>query len=206
MVLRGVVAQGVGFGLATGRPMRRLNDAVQSLSFPHLVGCANGALVYEPATHRIVACQEMSRHAVKANVTAVRQAWPDCEIAVERLIRDASSRFEQVLYAEQNATHRWPAGDRAQLIPESMLWAKPALKIMVRDRTNRSEAMAAYAGRLLADTAEVTYANPDNCLIEITQLGINKGWAAKTMAECLNVHSGPSVAFGDMPNDLPLFR
>jgi len=205
MVLRAAAAQGAHVTLATGRPMRRMGAVIRGLSVL-LVACANGALVYEPATGRIVACQEMSRHAIDAIAAALRRAWPACEIAVERLQRAASGEFEQVLYAQHDATSGWPAGDRARPVPAGMLSARAALKIMVRNRGTQSADMASRAGRLLQGTADVTYANPRNGLIEISHLGASKGWAAKTMAETLDVDVGAAVAFGDMPNDLPMLR
>ena len=206
MVLHAAVAQGVHVALATGRPLRRMGAIIRGLGIPCIVACANGALVYEPATYRIVACQEMNRHSIDATVAALRRIWPTCEIAVERLRRAAPGGFEQILYAEQGATGNWPADDHAQPVPADMLSARAALKIMVRDRGRRSADMAAHAARLLHNAAEVTYANPRNGLIEISHLGVNKGWAAMTMAHSHDVHADAAVGFGDMPNDLPMLR
>lgn len=204
-VLASIVAQGMHLAVATGRPLRRISAFSRSLGFPCLVACANGALVYEPTAHRILACEEMSGPVIAGIEAAIRAAWPACEIAVERLNR-VSGEFEQVLYAEEGAAKGWPAGDRARPVSAAMLSAKAAVKIMVRDQIRSSADMASHATRLLRDTADVTYANPKNGLIEISRLGINKGWAAMTLAEMLDMRANDIWAFGDMPNDIPMFR
>lgn len=205
-VLASVVAQGIHLALATGRPLRRISAFSSSLGFPCLVACANGALVYEPTAHRILVCEEMSAPVVASIVAAIRATWPTCEIAVERVNRVFSGEFEQVLYAEEGAAKGWPAGDRARPVSATMLSAKAAVKIMVRDQIRSSADMAFHARRLLRDTADVTYANPKNGLIEISRLGINKGWAATMLADMLDIRAKAICAFGDMPNDIPMFR
>ena len=59
-VVRAAVDAGARFVLATGRPPRWVQPVVDALGFAPMSVCANGAVIYDPATDRIVAARAVS--------------------------------------------------------------------------------------------------------------------------------------------------
>ena len=54
------VGAGATFVLATGRPPRWVQPVVDALGFAPMAVCANGAVIYDPATDRIVSARTLS--------------------------------------------------------------------------------------------------------------------------------------------------
>ena len=52
--VRAAVAGGAHFILATGRPPRWVHPVVEALGFAPMAACANGAVIYDPATDRVL--------------------------------------------------------------------------------------------------------------------------------------------------------
>src|SRR6202011_5745896 len=55
-----VIAAGATFVLATGRPPRWIGPVVDALGFAPMSVCANGAVLYDPASDRIVSARTLS--------------------------------------------------------------------------------------------------------------------------------------------------
>ncbi|HTH87079.1 HAD family hydrolase, partial [Mycobacterium sp.] len=54
------VDSGAQFVLATGRPPRWVQPVVDALGFAPMAVCANGAVIYDPSTDRIVSARTLS--------------------------------------------------------------------------------------------------------------------------------------------------
>ena len=57
--VRAAVDAGTRFVLATGRPPRWVQPVVDALGFEPMAVCANGAVVYDPSTDRIVSARTL---------------------------------------------------------------------------------------------------------------------------------------------------
>ncbi|MGW0877991.1 HAD family hydrolase, partial [Streptomyces sp. NPDC002740] len=57
---------------------------------------------------------------------------------------------------------------------------------------------------VVGDLATVTLSGPRT--VELQPYGIDKGTGLALAAEALGVDPAATIAFGDMPNDLPMFR
>ena len=80
------------------------------------------------------------------------------------------------------------------------------LKILYRLEGGGADEMLAAVRPALEGLAEPVHSNADDCLLEIAALGVSK---ASTLAELVVAAGmGPEdvVAFGDMPNDVPMLR
>ncbi|PRC47431.1 HAD family hydrolase, partial [Mycobacterium sp. ITM-2017-0098] len=62
--VRAVVDSGAQFVLATGRPPRWVKPIVDQLGFAPMAVCANGAVIYDPSTDRILAARTLSADAL----------------------------------------------------------------------------------------------------------------------------------------------
>jgi hydroxymethylpyrimidine pyrophosphatase-like HAD family hydrolase len=64
--------------------------------------------------------------------------------------------------------------------------------------------MLAIARKVLAGVAEVVHSDPASYLLEISAPGVTKASALAWLAAELDVPASEVVAFGDMPNDVPM--
>ena len=82
-VLREVVAAGVVLVLVTARPPRTVRPLAEQLQAQGLAICCNGALIYDLGAQRIVRHAACEPEIVHELVTALRQARPGVQFAVE---------------------------------------------------------------------------------------------------------------------------
>ena len=57
--IQAAMADGVQFVLATGRPPRWIPPVVSELGFAPMAVCANGAVVYDAATDRVISARTL---------------------------------------------------------------------------------------------------------------------------------------------------
>ncbi|MGH8825320.1 MAG: HAD family hydrolase, partial [Jiangellaceae bacterium] len=81
--LRGAEAHGVLVIVATGRPPRWMRPVAEALGHTGLAICANGAIVYDMHTDRVVEHTPITRETVLGVAAAVRAAIPDVTFAAE---------------------------------------------------------------------------------------------------------------------------
>ena len=68
-----------------------------------------------------------------------------------------------------------------------------------------SAALAAALNRHIGILGDITYSTNDG-LVEISPVGITKATGVQDVARPLDVAAEDVVAFGDMPNDIPMLR
>jgi hydroxymethylpyrimidine pyrophosphatase-like HAD family hydrolase len=77
------------------------------------------------------------------------------------------------------------------------------VKLLVRHAAMTSEAMASAATAAIGDSVAVTFST-SNGLIELSRAGVTKGTGLAAVARHFRVSAEDVIAFGDMPNDLPM--
>ena len=196
--VRRVVAAGVPFVLVTGRPPRWVPPVVDDLGHAGLAVCANGALLYDAAAERVLEATTMSSLRLRDLAERLEVAIPGCQLAVER----PPSIEQQSFVVELDYEHPW-AGSQGLTVTRDELLGHEAVKLLVRHSELGSEAMARAAGALIGDAACITFSTGDG-LIELSAPGVTKGTGLASLAGRLGVDAADVIAFGDMPNDLPM--
>lgn len=193
-VLARVENAGVPFVMVTGRPPRWMAEVSRRTGHRGLAVCANGALVYDLHTERVVESSLLPEDAAAAVVGALREALPDITFAVER--PDLGFGHE-VAYVPS-----WePAED--QPLPVEQLLSGGVVKLLARHRGLSSDALLAAAREAVGDRATLTHSSNDG-LLEVSAVGISKASGLAALARQHGVDAADVVAFGDMPNDLPM--
>ena len=82
--VRAAVASGAQFVLATGRPPRWIPPVVDGLGFAPMAVCANGAVIYDPATDRVLSARTLSVAALAELAEIATRVIPGAGLAVER--------------------------------------------------------------------------------------------------------------------------
>lgn len=199
-----VVAAGVPLVLVTGRPPRWIPAIIAALGHAGLAVCANGAVIYDAASDQV-------RHAITVDplqlrdaAAAVRTALPDARLAVERPGRAAAELAGEQFLAEQGYTHPWPGGDSVTA-PRDELLGQPATKLLVRQPGASSDLMAGAISEVLGTALDVTFSTGQG-LVELSAPGVTKGSGLAIVADEFGIPAEDVVAFGDMPNDLPMLH
>ena len=198
-VLERVEDAGALFVMVTGRPPRWMAPVAEATGHRGLAVCANGALVYDLHTERVVRSSLLSAEVARDVVEALRRDLPGIAFAVEKApVEGLPGGFAR----EAVYVPRWDNGEVAVEDVEVMV-AGGAVKLLARQEDMGSDELLAAARSCLGPTAELTHSSADG-LLEISAPGISKASGLASLAEQWDVAAADVVAFGDMPNDLPM--
>ncbi|MGZ8801425.1 MAG: HAD family hydrolase [Mycobacterium sp.] len=200
--VRAVVDGGAQFVLATGRPPRWVRPIVDQLGFAPMAVCANGAVVYDPSTDRIVSARELSVDVLGELAEIATRVIPGAGLAVERVGRSAHDAATPQFVSSPGYEHAWLNPDNTEVSIEDLLSA-PAVKLLIRKAGARSADMAAELARHIGLEGDITYST-NNGLVEIMPLGVSKATGVEELARPQGIAAAEVVTFGDMPNDVPM--
>lgn len=187
---------GVHVVFVTGRPIRWM-EVVRAYVGPHgLAICSNGGVVVDLRTDRVTLARPIAAEVALAVISDIRAALPSVTFAVE----DSGGFAMEPGYP---ARHVVPGSTR--IGPVEHLIHDAPVKLLARDPDTDPDGFldaitAVAAGRVTATRSEAA------SLVEISAAGVTK---ATTLAlVCARFGIGPAevVAFGDMPNDLPMLE
>ncbi|GGN24868.1 hypothetical protein FHR83_008168 [Actinoplanes campanulatus] len=183
--------------LVTGRPLRWLHQLYDQLSAPLPAICANGAVIYDPDNDEVLRADPLPGDLLIDVAKRLRDTVPDVSLAVE--IEDGRAFLH-----EDTWTIRWEHDDRVRVIasPEE-LTAAPAVKLLARSATADPDDFLELVSRTLGDRAEATRSS-SSALVEISAAGVTKAAGLAWLCERHGITADQVVAFGDMPNDIPL--
>ena len=196
------VAGGAHFVLATGRPPRWIKPVVDALGFAPMSVCANGAVIYDPEHDRVVSALTLSVDTLAALAEITRQELPGAGLAVERICERAHDSATPQFVSSPGYEHAWLNPDNTEVSLEDLLSA-PAIKLLIRKAGASSAEMAAAMAGHVGDEGDLTYST-NNGLLEVVPRGISKATGLAEVAEPLGITLADAVAFGDMPNDVPM--
>jgi HAD superfamily hydrolase (TIGR01484 family) len=196
-VLRRVEQAGVQLVLVTGRPIRRMREIAASLGLDGVAICGNGALIYDLGRDEVLEHTQLSAAVLRELITELRAAIPDISFAIE-------SGFDvgrEPAYARQRG-----------LAPESKvgigdaleLCAQGASKLIASHPSLGHEELYEKTRALVAERASVTHSGAP--FLEIAAKGVTKAWALAGHCQRRGIDAADVLAFGDMPNDLPMLE
>ena len=200
--VRAAVAGGATFILATGRPPRWVRPVVDALGFAPMAVCANGAVIYDPAADRVVSAHTLSVDALATLAEVARRVIPGAGLAVERIGDRAHDTATPQFVSSPGYEHAWLNPDNTEVSIEDLLSA-PAIKLLIRKAGATSADMAAQLSKHVGIGGDITYST-NNGLVEVVPLGISKATGVDEIARPLGITDAGVVAFGDMPNDVPM--
>jgi Cof subfamily protein (haloacid dehalogenase superfamily) len=179
--------------IATGRPLRSLEPVRASLG--HSIAlCYNGALVVDLATDDILESSLLDGGIFARAVREVRGAGIRFVVATEGM-PDVGIR------AEPGFREGYPV-PRASL---EELAKTGMVKGLVRTAPDQFDAAWTAFTTRFAGELEVTRSGIAD-LIEISAAGVSKGGVIDRLARDWAIDPSDAIAFGDMPNDLEMFR
>lgn len=196
------VASGAVFVLATGRPPRWIPPVVEALGFAPMAVCANGAVVYDAANDRVVSAQTLSVDLLTEIAEIAVRTVPGAGLAAERVGRSAHDSATPQFVSAPGYEHAWLNPDNTEVSHADVI-SSPAVKLLVRKPGMPSSELAAALAKHVGLLGDITFSTNDG-LVEISPLGISKAIGVQQVAHPLEITAEDVVAFGDMPNDVPL--
>lgn len=197
-----VRAAGVPFVLATGRPPRWIGMVAEQLGFGPLAVCANGAVIYDADADRVISARELPTDVLKWAGDLALSVLPGAGLAAERVGSSAHDSATPQFVSAPGYEHAWLNPDNIELSATDIL-SQPAVKLLIRKPGMESTVMRAALEPLVGDRVDVTFST-NNGLIEIAAHAVTKASGLSQVASQLGVASTEVVAFGDMPNDVPM--
>ncbi|TQM29462.1 hypothetical protein FB390_1064 [Nocardia bhagyanarayanae] len=197
-----LIADGVPFVLATGRPPRWIDPVVEGLGFAPLAVCGNGAVIYDSAADRVLASRALDVETLSWIADLAERALPGCGLAAERIGASAHDAATPQFVSSPEYEHAWLNPDDTAVARHEVI-DTPAIKMLIRLSGALSGDMRAVLAPLIGDRADITYST-DHGLIELSAPGVTKASGLATVAQRLGVQHSAIIAFGDMPNDVPM--
>jgi Cof subfamily protein (haloacid dehalogenase superfamily) len=167
--------------------------------------CVNGAVLYDAATDKVLTASTLDPLQLRDAADALQKALPGCLFAAERLGNSAAGDDQQFV-AEPDYSYSWPQSEPSpdtRHAPLDEVLGQPAIKLLVRHPEMTSDVMAQAAAAAFGEAFSVTFSTKDG-LIELAGAGLDKGTGLAAVASRLGVPAEDVIAFGDMPNDLPM--
>lgn len=180
---------------ATGRPPRWMRPVADELGHTGVAVCANGAVVYDLHSDEVVEFDALVRSTVLTVSEIVRDAVPDAHFAVETL-GGFGAEPGYLPYDDDlpYVTHKGPIDELA---------GDDVVKLLVRHDTMGPDDLLAQVKTLAGDLVEVTHSSK-SALLEISATGVTKAATLARIAGRYGWQGEHAIAFGDMPNDLPM--
>ena len=195
-VLAEVERLGVPVVFVTGRPLRWAEEVFDYVGDHGLAIVSNGALVWDVAGD-VPRLERPIEPALGLEMCrALREAVPGTAYAVETL---AGIGLEPD-FVERHAV---PEGARRGGIEE--LFREPALKLLARHEKLEPQEFWDLAEEVVRGRLVITWSST-TALLEISGPDVTKATTLALLCAELGVAAEDVLAFGDMPNDLPMLR
>ncbi|WP_425472346.1 HAD family hydrolase [Streptomyces cyaneus] len=194
--LAAATAAGAAHIVVTGRAVPWTRHILDDLGYRGLAVCGQGAQVYDAGEHRLLTSVTLDRQ-----LAGVALAKIEAEVGPLFLAASRDGLDGDVLvgpgYAVTGALPSTPFTDAADL------WSAPLNKIYVQ-HPDLSDDELAEAARQAAG-GFVTVAMAGEGIVELLPLGLSKATGLSLAARRLGLKAADTIAFGDMPNDIPMF-
>lgn len=194
-VLATLQERGVAVVIVTARPLRWMPSLWPLLGGRGYAVLSNGALVWDVARQRALEIRGLEAEPGLALVERIRARAPGAAFALE-LLSGPRAEPGYVPHADDVGRIDYLAGELAQL------WDEPAVKILVQDEAGDPARLRRAVLEAVGETAVATWTMDG--LMEVSAPGVTKALGLAGVAERLGVDQRDVVAFGDMPNDLPM--
>jgi hydroxymethylpyrimidine pyrophosphatase-like HAD family hydrolase len=192
--LAAVEDAGIQVVMVTARPPRWLHGLADVVGEHGLALCANGAFVYDVRSRQVLREHCLEVAVVEKIAIDLRNALTGIVFAVETRIG-----FSRELgYLDDYTT----PSDASAVTIEGLLDPSPG-KILARCGGVPADVFLRVITEVVGNRAVVSYSGATG-LAEISAAGVTKAAALRDWCATQGIDSADVIAFGDMPNDLPM--
>jgi len=192
-----VEAAGCQLVLCTARPTRWMRPLAEATGHRGIAICANGGVVWDLHSEAVIESFPLLPEVAREVVARVQDVVPGGAWAVERITGFAH---------EPAYWSRWPIPEGTPVEAVHVLVSEPAVKLMLRHDDLLADELVERAREVAGGLAEFTHSNSADGLLEISAAGVSKAAGLARYCHERGIASEHVIAFGDMPNDLPMLE
>ena len=189
-------AAGIEVVFVTGRPLRWAKDVFEHVGGHGHAIVSNGALIWDVASSSPYLVRAIEPQVAAQVADRIRDAVPGTAFAVETLAGIA---------LESGFLERYPVPEGSRRGSFAEIADGPVLKILARHEELDPQPFWDAALDVAGDLAEITWSSTSS-LLEISAHLVTKASTLAVFAAERGIGPEEVVAFGDMPNDLPMLE
>ncbi|WP_149179509.1 HAD family hydrolase [Streptomyces sp. TRM49041] len=195
--LAAVTEAGAAHIVVTGRSVPWTRHILDDLGYEGLAVCGQGAQVYHAGEHRLLTSVTLDRQLAGLALSKLEAEVGPLSLAASRDGLDGDVLVGPGYRVQEGPLPYVPYKDPADL------WSAPLNKVYVQHPDLDDDALATVARETVGSLVDVVMAGPG--IVEILPLGLTKATGLSLAARRLGVKAKDTIAFGDMPNDIPMF-
>lgn len=195
--LAAVTAAGAAHIIVTGRAVPWTRHILDDLGYEGLAVCGQGAQVYHAGEHRLLTSVTLDRQLAGLALSKIEAELGPLALAASRDGLEGEVIVGPGYQVGEGHLPAVPFTDVAEL------WAAPLNKVYVQHPGLSDDELAAVARTVAGDLVGVTMAGEG--IVELLPLGLSKATGLSLAARRLGAKAADTIAFGDMPNDIPMF-
>ncbi|MFF8725632.1 HAD family hydrolase [Streptomyces sp. NPDC015171] len=183
--------------VVTGRPAPRVRPLLADLGCTGLAVCGQGAQVYDAGGDRLLWSVRLDRELAETALGKIEAEVGQVYAAVDQ------DGVDGLTLIEPGYRMPHPTLPAVRVARRDDLWCAPISKVLLRHTSLSDDALAAVARAAVGSLATVTMSGPGT--VELQPSGVTKATGLALAAERLGIGAARTLAFGDMPNDIPMF-
>lgn len=195
--LAAACARGAAHIVVTGRAVPWTRPVLEDLGYTGLAVCGQGAQLYHAGERRLLTSVTLDRQLAGLAVAKIEAAVGPLAIAASRDGVDGEVLVGPGYREQGGPLPSVPLEDVADL------WAAPLNKLYLQHPTLSDDELAESAREAAGGLVDVVVSGP--AIVELVPLGLSKARGLSLAARRLGAHAAETIAFGDMPNDVPMF-
>ncbi|MEV5237562.1 HAD family hydrolase [Streptomyces cinnamoneus] len=195
--LRLATAAGAAHIVVTGRTVAWTRHVLDALDYRGLAVCGQGAQVYHAGEHRLLTSVTLDRQLAGLALAKIEAETGPLYLAASRDGMDGDVLVGPGYHVQEGPLPAVPITD-----PEE-IWSAPLNKLYIQHPRLDDDALAEVARAVAGGLVGVTMAGAG--IVELLPLGLSKATGLSLAARRLGVKAAGTIAFGDMPNDVPMF-
>ncbi|MFB7472544.1 HAD family hydrolase [Kitasatospora sp. NPDC056184] len=195
--LAGATAAGALHIIVTGRGAAWARPVFDEIGYRGIAVCGQGAQVYDAGSHKLLTSLTLDRKVAALAIERIEEETGPLAIAASQDGLDGDV-LAGPGYELQIASHL-PVVRAAR----DELLAAPVSKLYIQHPDLSDDALAEAARRAAGGLVGVVMAGAG--IVELLPLGLSKATGLAVAAHRLGVKAADTIAFGDMPNDVPMF-
>lgn len=192
-------AAGAAHLVVTGRSVPWTRHVLDDLGYTGLAVCGQGAQIYDAGEHRMLTSITLDRTTAQRSVARLEHELGPLWIAASRDGLDGEVLVDPAGF---DTTTKGPLTVRA-CTDRGELWSEPVNKLYLRHPSLSDDDLTRAAHDLVGAAVGVVMAGPGT--VELLPLGLTKATGLSLAGRRLGVRGSEAIAFGDMPNDIPMF-
>ncbi|AWN28406.1 HAD family hydrolase [Streptomyces sp. NEAU-S7GS2] len=195
--LAAATAAGAAHIVVTGRAVPWTRHILDALDYRGLAVCGQGGQVYHAGEHRLLTSVTLDRQLAGLALSKI-----EAEVGPLYLAASRDGLEGEVLVGPGYRVQEGPLPNVLMDDPGE-LWAAPINKVYIQHPSLDDDALAQVARQVAGDLVGVTVAGEG--IVELLPLGLSKATGLSLAARRLGLTAKETLAFGDMPNDIPMF-